>query len=484
CDLRIDLSRKILAAPLLCLQSLGAPRLLAALTEDVATLAAAVQALPWLCVSGAVVFGCLIYMGLLSWPLLLLVAVTIVLGVVLFLLVKSKALGSLQSARQSQDEIFSHFRGLIEGIKELKLNRARREAFFSDDLETSATACRDHSIAGQGRYILAGNIANSLLFITVGVILFGLPAESIFSSSVITGFVLALVYLMAPLAGLVETLPVLSRARVARDSIHALTTTLTASSHPPAWRPGPLLFPGTLDLIGVTHTYRREGDDRPFTLGPIDLTLYPEEVTFLVGGNGSGKTTLALLLVGLYAPETGVIRLGGRVVNEANREQYRQHFTAVFSDFYLFDSLLGFQDKELDGEVRKYLAQLQLDHKVRVEKGAFSTLSLSQGQRKRLALLVAYLEDRPFYVFDEWAADQDPVFKKIFYTEILSSLKARGKTVVVITHDDSYFHVADRCLKLEDGKLAEMPVAAWKPGKPTGKFMDDERTAFDTKIPV
>src|SRR5690606_27967207 len=117
----------------------------------------------------------------------------------------------------------------------------------------------------------------------------------------------------------------------------------------------------------------------------------------------------------------------------------------------------------LDIETQKHLAQLQLDHKVRVENGTFSTLRLSQGQRKRLALLVAYLEDRPFYVFDEWAADQDPVFKKIFYTEILPSLKAKGKTVIAITHDDGYFHVADRCFKFEDGKLKELSVSVSKP---------------------
>lgn len=157
-------------------------------------------------------------------------------------------------------------------------------------------------------------------------------------------------------------------------------------------------------------------------------------------------------------PEQGEIRLGEQCITDANREGYRQQFSAVFSDFYLFDSLLGFHGKELDAEARAYLARLQLDHKVRIENGEFSTLDLSQGQRKRLALLVAYLEDRPFYLFDEWAADQDPVFKKIFYTEILPALKAKDKTVVVISHDDNYFHVADRCLKIEDGTLSEIGV--------------------------
>jgi putative ATP-binding cassette transporter len=62
------------------------------------------------------------------------------------------------------------------------------------------------------------------------------------------------------------------------------------------------------------------------------------------------------------------------------------------------------------------------------------------------------------YVFDEWAADQDPLFKELFYTRLLPELKARGKLVVVITHDDKYFHLADRLLKLEEGRLEENSI--------------------------
>ncbi|MGH8610890.1 MAG: cyclic peptide export ABC transporter [Gammaproteobacteria bacterium] len=466
-ELRVDLSRKILGAPLSRLQTLGAPRLLASLTEDVATVAAAMQDIPGLCISGAIVLGCLVYMGFLAWPLLFFVVTAIILGVSAFLVAKSKAIGVLQAARERQDDIFVHFRGLTEGIKELKLNRARRDAFFYDGLEPTAAAYRRYSITGQGLFILAGNIAGTLLFIVVGVILFGLPAQLSLSNSILTGFVLALLYLMAPLAELVGDLPELSRAGIALHRIKALGQKLDASSElaTSGAQPRQELFPGDLELIGVTHRYRREGDDLPFVVGPIDLTIRRGQIVFLIGGNGSGKTTLALLLVGLYAPEHGEIRVGGQRINEGERERYRQQFSAVFSDFYLFDRLLGFRDHELDAEACDYLMRLQLDHKVRIEHGVFSTLDLSQGQRKRLALLVAFLEDRPFYVFDEWAADQDPVFKRIFYMEILPALKARGKTVVVITHDDGYFGVADRCLKLEDGKISEISAAEFKAGK-------------------
>lgn len=177
------------------------------------------------------------------------------------------------------------------------------------------------------------------------------------------------------------------------------------------------------------------------------------EITFIIGGNGSGKSTLAKLITGLYPPNTGSIYLNGLLITDRNQEWYRQHFSAVFSDFYLFDSCLGFDRTDLDRQVEIYLKQLQLDHKVQVRNGVLSTTSLSQGQRKRLALLTAYLEDRPIYLFDEWASDQEPHFRDLFYRQSLMELKEKGKAVIVITHDDRYFHLADQIIKLDYGKV-------------------------------
>jgi putative ATP-binding cassette transporter len=174
----------------------------------------------------------------------------------------------------------------------------------------------------------------------------------------------------------------------------------------------------------------------------------------MIGGNGSGKTTLALLIAGLYPPIRGIIHWNGYPIDAGNRDAYMQNFSVIFSDFYLFDELYGVDVEKNRSALDDYLQRLQLNHKVEIVNGQFSSLNLSQGQRKRLALLVAYLEDRPFYIFDEWAADQDPEFKHLFYTELLPALKSRGKTVLVITHDDKYFYIADRCIKLDEGRIS------------------------------
>jgi putative ATP-binding cassette transporter len=476
-DLRLKLSRQVLRTSFPRLQILGSARILACLTQDVATLAEAFRWLPMLCVNAAIVGGCLFYLGWLSGALLVLVLLEIVVGVGSFRLIQSWALHGLKMVRESDDALYEHFRSLTQGMKELKLHESRRDAFLSECLEAAAKGYRQHYLKGVGFFILAINWGNSLFYLLIGAVLFllpnapeavaglartvglemsRLPVQLEIEPGVVRGYCLTILYMMMPLAVLMDGLPALARGTIALKKIEALGLDSRGPEFVRLEYSLPFSQSAALKLTGVTHRYRREGEDQPFTLGPFDLTLLPGEIVFLTGGNGSGKTTLALLLVGLYVPEQGEIRLGEQRITDANREDYRQQFSAVFSDFYLFDSLLGFHGNELDAEARVYLARLQLDHKVRIENGEFSTLDLSQGQRKRLALLVAYLEDRPLYLFDEWAADQDPVFKKIFYTEILPSLKTRGKTVVVITHDDNYFHMADRCMRLEDGKITEI----------------------------
>jgi len=264
---------------------------------------------------------------------------------------------------------------------------------------------------------------------------------------------------MGPLAGVISSFSLFGRASVALQKVEKLGVSLAEFSTEHCFFEQPAQQPSfsRLELVDVTHSYHREQDDSHFVLGPLSIIFQPGELVFLVGGNGSGKSTLAKLIAGLYLPEGGEIRLDGHPVIDENRDQYRQLFSAVFGDFYLFDDLLGLSGPNLDGQARQYLQSLHLNHKVRIKNGVLSTTAVSQGQRKRLALLTAYLEDRPFYLFDEWAADQDPHFKRVFYTQLLPELKARNKTVLVISHDDHYFDVADRILKLDYGKLVTAP---------------------------
>ncbi|MBN6335409.1 multidrug ABC transporter permease/ATP-binding protein, partial [Escherichia coli] len=83
-------------------------------------------------------------------------------------------------------------------------------------------------------------------------------------------------------------------------------------------------------------------------------------------------------------------------------------------------------------------------------------LRLSKGQKKRVALLLALAESRDIILLDEWAADQDPHFRREFYQVLLPLMQQMGKTVFAISHDDHYFQHADRLLEMRAGQLAEL----------------------------
>ena len=453
--LRLRISGWILASPLRHLEELGSSRLLATLTEDIQAISSGVFSIPTLCVNAAIVIASLAYLGWLSMWVLLGTLVFMGLSISLVQVLIDRAVRSFTAAREENDALMQHFQAITNGIKELKLHFQRREDFVQEDLQTTAATLREYRIGSQRAIALSGGVGELSFFVLLGLLVYGLPQIQTVSAELLSGYVLTISYLMRPIGNTLAILPSLTQAGVALRKIDTLGLSLAS-------RAETLARLGTTDrqfkqieIRQATHSYQLAGQENTFTLGPVDLTLSPGELVFIVGGNGSGKSTLAKLITGLYVPDAGEILLDGILVDDRNRELYRQLFSTVFADFYLFDRLLGLGLQDLDAQAKTYLEQLQLTHKVTIKNGKLSTTALSQGQRKRLALLTAYLEDRPIYLFDEWAADQDPFFREIFYQQLLPELKQRGKAVLVISHDDRYFHLADRLLKLDYGQIVD-----------------------------
>ena len=465
--LRLYLSQRILASPLRQLESTGISRLLASLTDDIKSISDTVLRIPFFCVNLATLVGCMVYLGTLSLSALGWTLGFLALGVVSYQIPTSRGINLLEDARNEEDTLFGHFRSITEGIKELKLNRDRRFAFINEELKPTVIAYRNNQITGLTILSAAATWGDLLAFSLIGLALFVLAPLGQIDNLVLASFILTGIYLVGPLAYCVEILPSLASASIALKKIENLGLSLAKSELKSTAVIQPTNNWHHLELAGVTHAYYREQESSYFTLGEINLSFKPGELIFIVGGNGSGKSTLVKLLTGLYIPESGEIKLNNQIITPENREWYRQHFAVVFSDFYLFDRILGFSSGDRDVRIRDYLVKLQLDHKVEIADGKLSTTALSQGQRKRLALLIAYLEDRPIYVFDEWASDQDPVFKDIFYTQLLPELQDRNKTVIVVSHDDRYFPLAQRIIKLADGRIES-----------------DERTALNVIPPL
>jgi putative ATP-binding cassette transporter len=450
-ELRQFVSERVMDAPMRLLEQVGAGRVQSALSDRVTDVAQFFVSVPNILTNGVIVAGCLAYLALLSSQVFLVALGVIVLGSAGYLLAQHQATRHLEEASKEQDRLFGHFRSLTDGAKELRQNRRKRNRFATEVLGHSIGRVSHHRLRGMAIFEAAAGWGNFLIYAFIGLVLFALVGDVPDRARVMTGFALVLVYMVTPLQSLLNWLPEANLARVSSDRIEEVTQRM-ASAESAADQEHKSTF-GAIELKGLKHRYYHEQSNEFFELGPIDLRFTPGEVVFLVGGNGSGKTTLAKLLVGLYPQESGELHLDGLPVEHHNRDRYRQLFSVIFSDFYLFDRLLETGRPDIDQEGNRLIEKLHLQHKVQVRNGAFTTRELSQGQRKRLALIVACLEDRPFLVFDEWAADQDPVFKQFFYTEVLPELRSQGKAVLVISHDDRYFHAADRVVRLESGKL-------------------------------
>ena len=458
-QLRTMLSRKVLATSPAKLDALGKPGVLLILTRDIDIFVQFYQNLPLVCGDGVIVAACFGYMAWLSWEICAAFALFLVGGLLAYHFAERVPLAQLAKSREKMNFIFEHFRSLINGSKELQLNTRRGEMFIDQVLTPDLEHYRRMHTKGMVGYAMIVNIGATQFYLVIGLLLFVVPQLWAQNAGTLLTVTLILLYLIRPVTMIASALPMLRHASIALRKIEQLDTTLT-TPEPQHDMVDPFVStsPLRLELRGIVHHYPGSTDDSRFTLGPVDLTVRQGEILFIVGGNGSGKTTLGLVMLGLYEPESGTIALNGVAVDEANRIQYRQYFSAVLSDFHVFEQLLGDDRQALSERATYYIDVLAMSHKVKIIDGKFSTIDLSSGQRKRLALVWSYLEDRPIYLFDEWAADQDPAFKRVFYTELLPELKARGKTVLIITHDDAYFSFADRIVRLEDGRLRQLAV--------------------------
>lgn len=455
-QLQMGLCRRILDTPIKQLEAIGSPRMLAALSDDVTLVTRALSGVPLLGVNVVILLCGFLYLGSLSLSLLVATVVFCVCGVASYWYAAKWAGRYADRARESRNSLQHHVQELIAGVKELKMHSARRQEFVEDVLFSAAKQARHRQYVGDTLQDAAVSWGRFLFFVALGLLLFVWPRVADVNSATLTAYVLTFLYLMSPLEQILGWLPYMNWAAASVRHIDRLGFMLD-EMEPEASKVEPLSGWTQIEFEDVTHSYQSHDRPHGFELGPINLTIHPGEIVFLTGGNGSGKTTLAKLITGLYLPESGDIRLDGKAITGENRESYRQLFSAVFDDAMVFDSLWGLNAADRDRRAHEYLEQLDLAHVVTVADGEFSTTALSRGQRKRLALLTAYLEDRPIYVFDEWAADQDPEFRKVFYLQLLPDLKRLGKTVIAITHDDRYFDCADRVFKFEEGHVAESP---------------------------
>ncbi|WP_439839106.1 multidrug ABC transporter permease/ATP-binding protein [Aeromonas caviae] len=466
--LRGRLLKQLLDTDVARLRQIGQGPLLASLSSDIGQITIAFVRLPELVQGLVLTLGSIIYLGLLSPALLGVTALWVTVTMVVGWLLVNRVYRHLAHMRQAEDRLYQNYQSIIAGSKELALNRERAYFVYHQLYEQNARDYREQIIRADTYHLSAVNWSNIMMLGAIGLVFFLANGLGWANTNVAATFALTLLFLRTPLLQGIGALPTLIAAQVAFDKIAALNLAEPDEAFP--LPPAPRSWQ-RIELEQVSFHYQGEGG---FSVGPINLVIERGEQIFLIGGNGSGKSTLAMLLTGLYQPVSGRILLDGEPVTDRNG--YLALFSAIFTDYHLFQHLLGPEPKE--ALVAEWLERLQMGSKLAIEDGFIADIDLSQGQRKRVALLLALAEQREVMLFDEWAADQDPQFRRIFYQVLLPRLKEMGKTVIAISHDDHYFSLADRLLEMRQGHLTELT------GEQREQVSRDAVAHLDGKVPA
>ncbi len=442
------LVKQILDTPFLQIEQISKAKLLASLNNDVRTISFGLLRLPDFVQSLILIIASSFYLYFLSPKIFLFCSVFIVLLFFIDYHLMLKNYQYFRKSREIDDSLQKDYENIIDGRKELALNAFRAKLYYESEFEKHAKNKRDTNVMGAIFNSLSGNFSNIGFLALVGFEFYLSLHFGWASLESATTIAIAILFLRTPLMGVIDTIPTLLMAKVALDKTENLNLVdyndeFALVKAPKIWH--------SIRFDEVSFHY----DDK-FSLAPTSLTLHKGELVFLIGKNGSGKSTFSLLFAALIQPDKGAIYLDETPVDELGKARYRSLITAIFSDFHLFTQTISDESAASEVKIASWLEILELKDKTQVLNGQITTTKLSTGQRKRLAMLIALLEERDILILDEFAADQDPIFRRYFYTRLLPLLKQQGKTILAISHDEKYFDMADRIFLAQNGVIKEL----------------------------
>jgi cyclic peptide transporter len=374
---------------------------------------------------------------------------------VVFYYRQQTAVTLIQKARDLENTFYSYLEDFLSGFKEMKVSSQRTENIFSNYLSLNRRSARDFEKKAAVVYMDNELFSSYGWFTILGAIVFVIPQFQLGSVLVTTSFIVILLYLLGPLSTLITAIPFVTRVGVSLkrlETFHAELHNDFEFVETGLPRKAQYNFK-ELEFRNIKYQYAFKNQNT-FKLGPVNLKIKKGEVVFIAGNNGSGKSTFLHILTGLIAPAEGAVFLNGKAINPDDRIAYRDRFSAVFIESFLFSENYNQFDLDLKNPMlEEYFDLLMLDTDILTSNG-IAGKTLSKGQQKRLALIFALMEEKEILVLDEWAAEQDPYFRKYFYENILKVLKENGKTVIAVTHDDKYFKCADRIINFENGLVS------------------------------
>jgi len=455
---RLRLFDAMRRADLVTVESIGRPALQSALVGDTQTLA---RTLPLLAVGGQQAVMLLFLAFYLAWlsPIACAMAFGFAALAVAVRVARTQAVGVLmREAAQAETTVFAGLTDLLSGFKEMRMSNPRADALV-EAVGQASTAARRANITSKTQWGRNFALIESMFYTLIGLMVFVVPLFSTSYYEVVMPATTAALFIVGPIGTVSFVMPMVAHAEMALGNIEAmedrLSTRLPAEPQRQEGTTGAgeeMPLPTTIALQDALFSYRDAWNEPVFAVGPLSAEFRAGEITFVTGGNGSGKSTMLRLLTALMPLDGGTLLVDGAPVEAVRMQAYRDQISAIFSDNHLSRRLYGISDPD-PVQVRAALERLEMGDKVTVRDGAFSTVDLSTGQRKRLAMVVARLADKPVIVLDEWAADQDPHYRRVFYEELLPELKAAGKIVICVTHDDRWFGVADKIYHMNEGRF-------------------------------
>jgi putative ATP-binding cassette transporter len=438
------------------IEALGRTRIFNGLSKEVQTIAQCGNILGMLAQMGVLLVFATLYLIAVSLTAFVLSLVFTLVAAALYFARVSRMDEAIHQSTVAEYGLHGLLTGVLDGFKEIKLNE-RRSRELTEDVVAASLNAANSRVKAQSEFGQNFVFTQDVFFLLLGTVVFLVPMLSDVSSDTLSKATAAVLFLFAPISAIVSSVPVFANANASAIAITELEQLLRRTNENGPGSavldvPGEIRTFRDIELRDVLFRFEDAQTDRPFQVGPINITLRAGETVFISGGNGSGKSTFLRLLTSLYRPQQGEILLDGAPLTRDGVGAYRALFSAVFSDYHLFKRLYGIDPVSL-AEAPALLEQFELTDKTTLTGNEFSTIDLSAGQRKRLALIVAMMERRPICVLDEWAADQDPIFRRKFYEELIGQMKAGGITVICVSHDDRYYDLADRRLHLEEGRI-------------------------------
>lgn len=452
-QLRLRLADKIRRAELRTLEGVGRGQLYAVVAQETHHLSQNFPLLVGASQSLFLLVFCLLYIATLSVISFMVICALTVVALLIFFGRRQSLNEAMVKVHAQEGRMLESLIHFTEGFQEIRLNADKNDALFArygkivKDLQSMVVGIGD-------KWVGLLQFSNAFLYGLLGVVIFVLPIFFQGYTDTIYKIAAAAIFCVGPVTAITSAAPLFSRASIGLGHVFRMEDMLDRGGLHEGQGAAGSRFQDfqKITFEGIGFAYRAQDGSASFTSGPWNLELLRGELLFLLGGNGSGKSTALKLMCALYPLDRGRILVDGLEVVPSLRQEYREIFSCIFPDFHLFDRLHGLEHVEAD-LVQEWINRMELGEKVHFAEGRFSTQELSTGQRKRLAMIVAMLEDREIYFFDEWAADQDAHFRTAFYTEILPELKRRGKTVVVVTHDDRFWHLCDRSVTLDLGQV-------------------------------